>query len=140
MSNLSESSFARLREVTRAMVDPGSGVPEAQLDWAMTEMRQFAARAGGLTRLAVWGCLLFIQLLAPLLVLGKFKRFTSLPLPERTELLHLMESGRFVLLIVPVKAIVCMHYFEHPEVLAATGYDGKPLIEASAVAAQGAAR
>lgn len=141
MSNLSESTLALMKEIARAMVDPGDGVPEERLDWTIGEIRVFASRAGFKSRVAVWFAVHFVQLLGPLLVLGRFRRFTSLPHPDRSELLAKMESGRFVLLFIPLKAFICMHYYEHPAALAETGFDGKPLREDLAAGAiEGAAR
>lgn len=135
MNTLPDSSLALMREVARSMVDPGGGVPEARLDWTMAQIREFARASGPRTRLALRFCLFFAQWLAPLLVLGRAARFTSLDAAHRAELLEKMESGRFVLLFVPLKAFICMNYFEHPDALAETGYDGRPLIEAASAEA-----
>lgn len=114
--------FAVLRAVLQALFDPG---PQAQASIAPTiaEIRAYLARAGLQTRLAFRAALLAVQF-SPLLTLGALRRFVGLDAADRARCLARLERSRLGLAVVLLKTVLCLHWFDRPEVLARTGYDG----------------
>jgi len=107
--------------------DAASPVPKERLEFAMEELRAFAARVGLQTRLAFKAAFVVMQL-APFLMLGKVQRFTRLSMIARRRCLKKLEASRFGLVVVLLKTILSFVYFEHPEALAETGYDAEGLL------------
>lgn len=115
------------RALTATLFDDGSGVPVERLDYAMTELAGYAARVGRVTRLAL-SLALWVMQLAPFLFLGVFRKFTGASVEIRQRCLRKLENSRLGLVMVLLKTVLSMIYFEHPEALASTGYDAQGLL------------
>lgn len=128
MRTLSVRQQVVARAVMAALFDDGAeGVPKERLDWALVELRSYVARVGLQTRLAFRAAFWVVQL-SPLFLRGKLRRFVRLPVADRVELLLKLERSRLGLVVVLLKTICSMLYFEHPDALARTGYDGQGLL------------
>lgn len=117
----------RLSVIAEAVFSVGAlGPPPERLDWLRRELDDFLSRAGGQTRLvlslAVWA----VWLLAPLSC-GRFRSLASLPIRERAYALSHLED-RFGAPVLAVKALLCVHYYEHPDVAREIGFDGQCLV------------
>lgn len=128
METLSPRRLAVTRAVLCTLVDAGPGtVPEDRVAATLRELRAYLARVGLQTRLAFRAALLVVQL-SPLLLRQSWRRFVRLSPAERTRCLARLERSRLGLVVVLLKTTLCLHWFEHPEVLARTGYDGQGLL------------
>lgn len=128
MRTLSARQLVIFRAVAATIVaEPGAPVPPERLDFAVSELRLYASSMGGQTRLAFGLALLVVQL-APLFLIGRLSLFTNLPAPGRLSCLERLEAGPLGLLLVLLKTMVCLLYYEHPDALAATGYDAVGLL------------
>jgi hypothetical protein len=128
MRTLSPRQLAVVRAVAITLFDDGSGgVPDDRIAFTLREMRAYVGRVGFQTRMAFRAALLVVQL-APLLLLGKLRRFVTLGPSDRARCLGRLERSRLGLVLVLLKTTLCLHYFEHPDVLARMGYDGQGLI------------
>jgi len=52
----------------------------------------------------------------------------ALPLGDRSHALEKMESSRFALPLLAVKAMLCIIYYEHPDAAREIGFDGACLL------------
>jgi len=122
----SAGTLRLMRAIAATVFDRGQGVPPVRLDWMEEELRGFLGAAGLIPRMAVRFALLAVQWL-PLLVIFRPRRFVSLPPAERMRYLVKMESHRLGLVCMPimaVKIVLGSVYFEHPDAVGETGYDG----------------
>lgn len=128
MKTLSPRQLAVVRAVAITLFDDGcGGVSDDRVAFTMRELRAYVERVGFQTRVALRAALLVVQL-APLLLLGRLVRFVKLGPADRALCLVRLEGSRLGLVLVLLKTTLCLHWFEHPEVLARTGYDGQGLI------------
>lgn len=115
------------RVLAATIFDDGHGVPAERLDWLVAEYADFTRAVGAKTRLGFRGALLLLQLL-PLFVVGVPLPMTWLSPSRRHRYLEKMEaSALFTVLVTATKMPMALIYFEHPEVMATTGYDGRPM-------------
>jgi hypothetical protein len=73
-----------------------------------------------------WRLGLWLVELLPLLIIGRPRRMSSLSLARRLHYLEQLEASRFGLLAAllgGLKVTICIHAFEAPHELAATGFD-----------------
>lgn len=117
-----------MREIARTLVDAGDGVPEGRLDFLVEDLRDFVSHFNVITRWVTRFAVIFVQL-CPLLIIGRLSRFTKLDPEERLRCLETLENGPFGLSLVALKTFICLIYFEHPDALKETGFDGKALRE-----------
>jgi hypothetical protein len=127
MRVLSPRQLRIARALTATLFDDGSGIPPERLDYAMAELARYAARVGRFTRLAL-AFALWVMQLAPLLFLGIFRRFTDASAEIRLRCLRRLEVSRLGLVMVLLKTVLSLIYFEHPDALASTGYDAQGLL------------
>ncbi len=129
MKDLSPRQLAVVRRVMETLFDEGSGsLPEERVAFVFASLRPWFARAGLQTQMAFRGALLVVQF-SPLLFLRRLQRFVRLGAAERARcLVGIERSRRLGLLMVLLKTALGLHYFEHPEMLARTGYDGEGLL------------
>ncbi len=124
MRSLSPRQLAVVRAVADTLFAERGGVArDERIAFTLRELRANFVRYGFQTQLAFRGALAVIQLLAPLLLLGQLRRFVHLSPAARARCLTLLEGSRLGLVLVLLKTMLCLHYFEHPEVVARTGYD-----------------
>lgn len=104
----------------------GSAPPAERLAWFRVEMEDFLANAGGNGRFFLSLTIWTVTLLAPLLA-GRFGLLGSLALAERVRALSTLEH-RFAEPLLAVKAILCLIWYEQPEVLREVGFDRQCLV------------
>src|SRR5262245_50579744 len=128
MRSLNNRQISVARAVCGGFFDDGSGsLPPERLDFATKELRRVIGRAGWQTRIAFRFACLVIQF-APLLLLGRLKRFARLDVAARQAVLRRLERSRLGLVVVLLKTTLCMVYFEHPDALSETGYDAQGML------------
>lgn len=129
MKSLSLRQLRIARSLAATLFDDGTGtgVPSERLDFAMVELSGYAARVGRLTRAALSFAFTVLQF-APFLLFGVFRKFTSGSTELRQRCLGKLERTRFGLVLVLLKTVLSMVYFEHPDALASTGYDAEGLL------------
>jgi hypothetical protein len=117
-------ALRRARGISEALFSSETGAPPAErLDWLSGELRQFLDRAGwrsgGFYKLG----LIVVTLLAPLLILRP-RALWRLPLADRVRALRKMEKSFAASVLLAVKAILCILYYEHPDAAREAGYTG----------------
>jgi hypothetical protein len=95
--------------------------PAARLRWLCDELDDFLGRAGPKARLFFRLSLLAVSVLAPLMI-RRLRPLRTLPLAARTQALTRIEESAFALPLLAVKAILCILYYEHPDVVREIGY------------------
>ena len=71
-------------------------------------------------------CVTAVALAAPWHI-GRLSALHRLADDDRTRALERMERGPFGLAVFGAKAVLCILWYEHPEVARAVGYDGRCL-------------
>ncbi|HZA15237.1 MAG TPA: hypothetical protein VE618_12095 [Myxococcaceae bacterium] len=109
------------RGIAEAVFSSEAGAPPAErIDWLASELAHFLQRAGwrsgGFYQLG----LMLIALLAPLLILRPAPIW-RLSLEDRVRALRRMERA-FASVVLPVKAILCIIYYEHADAAREVGY------------------
>ncbi len=99
---------------------PQGPPPSERLDWLMAELEDFTAQAGAQARLLLRGGLMAASWLAPPLV-GKVPPLARLSISDRCHALEKLERTPAGLPLLAVKAMLCILYYEHPDVLRETG-------------------
>jgi hypothetical protein len=127
---------------------PSGPPPDERLRWLVDDLSDFLAQSGPRSWAVIAGGLEVATWLAPPLV-GKLPPLARLSVEDRCRALERLEHTPAGLPLLAVKAILCILYYEHPDVLAEIGVT-KPgeagascLVElrrpAGAVAARGGA-
>ena len=113
------ASAARTMAAVMFSTDAGAP-PRERLDWLAADLSDFFTQAGrGPGRL--FGLALFAVLyVAPLLAFRLPLPFTSIP--KGVDTLERIERGPLGVALLFIKAILCIVYFEHPDVERTTGY------------------
>jgi hypothetical protein len=111
------------RGIAEALFSSENGAPRAErIDWLAAELGQYLERAGwrsgGFYKLG----LLLVALLAPLLIFRPAPLW-RLSLEDRIRALRRMERS-FASIFLPVKAVLCIIYYEHADAARETGYLG----------------
>jgi hypothetical protein len=128
MTFLSPRRVAVTRAVLCTIVDHGAGsLTEERIAFTLRELRAYLDHVGLQTRIAFRAALLVVQL-SPWLLLRGLRRFVHQAPTERARCLAGLERSRLGLVVVLLKTTLCLHWYEHPEVLARTGYDGEGLL------------
>jgi hypothetical protein len=102
---------------------PEGPPPAERLRWLCDELHDFLARSGPKARFFFRLSLLAVSILAPLMV-RRLAPLRALPLAERTRALARLEASAVALPFFAVKAILCILYYEHPEVARELGFGG----------------
>ncbi len=118
---------APLLALARGLYDRGQGVPEARAEWAVNDLASFVQHAGrrtafllALTTLVVEWC--------PLLFIGAFSRMSRLSSDGLARYLERFDRSRLSIVLILPKALLSLVYYEHPEAIRETGYDGQCLL------------
>lgn len=127
MKPLSPKQLHIARSMADVLFDGGEGIPAERLDYAVGELRDYSSRMGWQSRIAL-GFALWVVSFAPFLLWFQFRRFENLPKDRRLACLIALEQSKLGMLLVVLKTVLSMVYFEHPDALAATGYDGIGLL------------
>lgn len=95
--------------------------PTERMDWLMGEFDDYLTvagwRSGGGYKLG----LIVLALLAPLMIF-KFVPLWRLSLAERVRALRRMERSPLAVLVLGMKSILCIIYYEHPDAAREIGY------------------
>lgn len=111
-----------------ALVPPGGAFSAGFLDHRDGCFADIRRTLGSLTPVSLFGTRLLIRMVnvAPILAGLRFGTFLSAPCTERSALLMRLEGHRwwpFRVMIMAVKTITLMAFFNQPEVAQAVGYD-----------------
>lgn len=112
-----------VRAFASGMFDTGDGIPADRLDWLQEDVEAFLAHAGPRTTFLFTLVMVLLEW-APPFVLGRPRRFSKLTPKERLRFLERVDASRLAALIAAPKAVLSLCYYEHPEALRETGYDG----------------
>ena len=116
-----------LRPATRAfaealfMSDVGLA-PRERIDWLLEELDDYLARSGTRAQLVFQGAITALQTLAPLSD-GKPLPLTALSPEARAEAIEKFEETPLGLAVLGAKAMMCLIWYEHPEVREDVGID-----------------
>lgn len=111
------------RTIAEALFSTGSvAAPAERVQWLMTELDlvliQAGWRPGGFYRLGLFA----VCWIAPLMI-ARPGPLWRLGIADRVRALRKLESSFAASLILGVKAILCLIYFEHPDAVRETGND-----------------
>jgi hypothetical protein len=116
-----------MRALAAALFDPeGRGDIDVRLEWAVDQSDAMAGAARGAPLFGLRVALVLLQFF-PLLFGFGARRMTNLRVHDRVRYLEALEQAKIPWFGLPVfawKTILAATYFEHPDALAETGYDG----------------
>ena len=92
-------------------------MPKARLDWLVREYADFMSRAPAKGRFLFSMATVVISFFAPVLI-GKLPPFSKLSFSDRIRALRKLESRPIGKVLIPLRAILCLIYYEHPEAAA----------------------
>jgi len=102
--------------------DERGPAPDERLDWLCDELEMFVKEAGPRARIVLEAGLFVSTWLSPVSI-GLRPPLSRLSLADRWRALEKMETTKAGLAILGIKAIVCIHYYEHPDSLRDIGAD-----------------
>jgi hypothetical protein len=112
LSPFTQSAIAAISE---ALFSEDSGpMPKARLDWLVAEYSDFLSRAPSSKRLLFAIASGVVSFIAPLLI-AKFSSFASLSFSDRVRALRRLETRPVGKILIPLRAILCLIYYEHPD-------------------------
>ncbi|MHB8418247.1 MAG: hypothetical protein ACYDCL_09235 [Myxococcales bacterium] len=119
------SRFAlSMRALAEALFCGPEGPPPAErLDWLSGEAMDVFRRADGGIRFVLRLAMLAVSLIAPL-YLGRLTLMRRLPLELRIRALGRLERGWAAAPLLLLKVILCLMYYEHPDVEREVGVTG----------------
>jgi hypothetical protein len=121
---LSTSSTHRIRALAEAVFSNEGVIPSThRLNWLMDEINDFLTKAGALSRTSYLAALYALTSSAPLFV-ASVKPFHKLSLAKRVTALQRVENSPISGTLFASKALLCLLYYEHPEVGPEVGFDG----------------
>jgi hypothetical protein len=121
-----------VRAIAEALFTTEQGPPPTErLDWLLEELEDFLDRVGSGTRLGLYGAAAALAALTPLAALHP-EPIAAMPLSLRIEALNKIEGGPASGLVLALKAILCILYYEHPEAAREVGFDGACMVEEAA--------
>jgi hypothetical protein len=97
--------------------------PEERVAWVAGEIDDFLARASARTYAIVLLSLIVVSVVAPLFV-RRFGSLAKLSPRDRVEALERFEKSGLAPALLAVKALVSVHYYEHPDAAREVGFDG----------------
>ena len=101
--------------MAEALFADGDEVNTARIDLVIRDLDDFLGRAGARPRLIFALCVTVLSWFAPLWI-GRFTTLSDLSLSERSRALHKAEGGLLGPPVLAAKAILCVLWFEHPDV------------------------
>ena len=133
VSAVIEALFARASEVDGDVTPP----PAERVTWVTGEVDDFLSRASTRSYAIVLLSLVVVSVVAPLLS-RRFTSLASLSPKERVHVLERFEKSGFAPALLAVKALLSVHYYEHPDAAREVGYDGACLLPGGSPQATGA--
>lgn len=120
---LGNGTLDTLMSVAEALFSTSAGAPPAErIAWLRGELKDFMGRGTFTGRTLFTVAALVISLVAPLRV-GSLPPFRRMPLGKRVQALALFEASKLSPLLIAVRAILCLLYYEHPDSVHALGFD-----------------
>lgn len=101
----------------------GTPPPAERVQWTALRLSDFCATVGGKAVFAFRLALFAVTWLAPVMS-GKLPTLRRHDLQTRLQIIDRFERSPFGMAIFAVKAFLCMHYFEHPDVAEEIRFDG----------------
>lgn len=101
--------------------------PKARLDWLGRELDDFLERIGSDARNSYLLGLVALSVLGPLLSFS-ITPLRAMGVERRAKALARVESSFASGLLLAVKAMLCIIYYEHPEAAAGIGFDGRCML------------
>lgn len=118
---LGSGALETLMAVGEALFSKGGAPPpEERMDFLRREVTDSMARGGPMLRLQITLAALVVSVIAPLCV-GRIGRARGLPLALRVEALSKMERARAAPMLIAIRALLCLLYYEHPDAAAEAG-------------------
>lgn len=119
----SRATLRRALSIAEALFSRGGAPPSARrLAWLAAELEDHLARTGPWSRLLLGASALVVSLAAPWFT-GRLGPLGRLPLGARVSALAAFER-RLGLPLLPLKAVLCILYYEHPAAAAEIGFPG----------------
>lgn len=124
-SSLSKGTLDTLMSVADALFSGDAGPPPAErIAWLRAELSDFMSRSTFAGRALFTLAGFVIGWLLPLSIQSA-PPFRRLSLSQRVAALTKMESGRAAPLLIAVRALMCLMYYEHPDAGLELGVDTK---------------
>jgi len=119
---LSERTLEMTMAIAEALFssDDQKPPPEDRMAFLRREYADFMSRATPKGRLLFWAAPRAISLLAPLLS-SKRPPLARLTIEERVKVLSRFEASPFAGVLIALRALLCMIYYEHPAAANAAG-------------------
>ena len=119
-----------MRVVAEAVFSDGDGPPDTErMDWLIRDLDDFLEHIGE-SRRSVIGALFGLHAVTP--VVNRSPRsLASMSIPDRISALTAVEESFASGLLLAVKALLCIIYYEHPDAGREIGFDGGCLNEAT---------
>jgi hypothetical protein len=109
------------RAFAEALFSDESGAPPGErIDWLLRELDDFVSHAGARTELILRGGLMTASWPRPPLI-AKAPPLARLSVADRCRALEKLEHTPAGLPLLALKAMLCIIYYEHPDVLRAAG-------------------
>ncbi len=106
-----------LTAIAEALFAADQPPPRDRIEWCLDEVDDFLAGSGARTRFVFRLSLFVVSWLAPLLVLA-LPTIASRTISTRQRALERFEHSVLGLMLLAIKGVLCLVWFEHPEVLA----------------------
>ncbi len=117
-----------MRVVAEAVFSDGEGPPDAdRMDWLIRDVDDFLEHIGD-SRRSVIGALFGLHAVTPV-VTRSGQSLARMSIPERIEALTKVEESFASGLLLAVKALLCIIYYEHPDAGREIGFDAGCLTE-----------
>ena len=124
---------ATARAFAEALFLTDEGVPPTdRVDWLLEELEDYLARSGIRAQLVFQASMTALLTLAPLSD-GKPVPLTSLSPEARAHAIERFEATPLGLAVLGGKAMLCLIWYEHPEVRQDVGIDDQCLLDAQEV-------
>lgn len=114
---------ACLRALALGLFDRGAGIPEARIAWAIDDLESFLRHAGQKTSALFLITTTLVEWL-PILFVRRLSRMSRLSSETRRDYLEAFDRSVIAIVLVLPKALLSLVYYEHPDALRETGYDG----------------
>lgn len=101
--------------------------PAERVAWVTGELDDFLARASTRSYVILLVSLIVVSVVAPLLS-RRLSSLAALTPSERVHALERLEKSGLAPALLAVKALLSVHYYEHPDAAREVGYDGACLI------------
>jgi hypothetical protein len=109
-------SVQTMMAIAEAAFSTEAGAPPAdRIEWLRREYVDLMSRASGRGRFLFWAGAVVVSIAAPAMI-GKLTAFRRLSLPERVAALRRFEAHPLGSILIALRAILCLLWYEHPGV------------------------